>query len=72
MKKTKYTKKRYTKYTKKRYTKNNKKTRINKIKRKIGGANNNTDKDIKTISYSNKKISVEINELSKKYKCQLS
>jgi len=65
MKKTKYTKKRYTKYTKKRYTKNNKKTHINKIKRKIGGANNNTDKDIKTISYSNKKISVEFTDTFK-------
>jgi hypothetical protein len=65
MKKTKYTKKRYTKYTKKRYTKNNKKTRINKIKRKIGGANNNTDKDIKKISYINNKISVEFTDTFK-------
>ena len=64
MKKTKYTKKRYTKYTKKRYTKNNKKTRINKIKRKIGGANNNTVNYIKKISYnnSNKKIYVEFTD----------
>ena len=64
MKKTKYTKKRYTKYTKKRYTKNNKKTHINKIKRKIGGANNNTVNYIKKISYnnSNKKIYVEFTD----------
>ena len=54
-----------TKYTKKRYTKNNKKTRINKIKRKIGGANNNTDYYIKNITYSNKEISVEFTDTFK-------